>query len=214
MPASVDRPGPVAASAISRSRSRSSSVAFSSTGTTPTRRAPSTAQSRAADEGRQKATRSPATEAGGQQGPGGPALGGLGRPRLVSTSTVDRPAHGSSAVGRTPTGSVASGRIAQGGEAPPGGRTASSASPPNRISAPATVTARTPVWSAIRPLQDGADRVDDPQAHHVDAEDAAPGLGRGPELDHGVEPGQHGDVAGAHRQRRPGPTSHSVGASA
>ena len=212
------------ASAISTSRSASVRVAFNSTGTTPIRSAPRTAHSSAADEGRQKATRSPGSRPEPPQGAGGPALGRLGRlggqdldgrrsapgpvtgglfEAVLARGGGDRPS------GRRPT--VAAVGVSQGGEDAGPRQDTTAAMQANRSTAPITVTARTPMWSATHPWTHRPDRVDDAQAHHVDAEHPPPDLGRGPELDHRVEPRQHGDVAGAHAEEGQRPTTRVWG---
>ncbi len=53
-------------------------------------------------------------------------------------------------------------------------------------------------------LKDRAQGIDEAKTHHVDAQHPSPGEGGGAELHHGVEPRQHGDVAGAHREQGKG----------
>ena len=49
-------------------------------------------------------------------------------------------------------------------------------------------------------LDHRAHGIDRPQDHHVQPQDSTPGLGRGPPLDHGVEPGEDADVTRPHEQ--------------
>ena len=185
------------ASASRAWRSPSSKVALRSTGTTPVRSAPSTAQINPAEEGRQKATRWPATSPEAASAPAARRCASsacLGGEHLH----VRRVVQGTSGVGTTvDAGSVRAGSPST--EKNPGRSTAMAVSDgeehhrPGHGDRPHTDAVGDP------PLKHGPDRIDDAQTHHVDAQDPSPGLGRGPKLDGRVEPGQYGDVAGADR---------------
>ncbi len=199
------------ASLTRASRSASVRVAFSRTGTIA---GPKGTEHGAEQGGRRRqAEGDPVTRraAGGLEGPGGPGLGrlGVGRGQDLDARRSRRrrrPAAESAAgvgtVGRRSTtprsrpspGRRGSARLVkierphqrgQGRQGEQHQRTGHGDGPD-------------PVAVGQPPLQDGAQGVHEPEGHHVDAQDPAPGLDRGPQLDHRVEAGQDADVAGAH----------------